>query len=225
MIYFAQFSVNDGEFSEADEYSAHFPDHERRDIPRSDLYVLVEPALSGSEEFCRQLLEAMGQLFHQSKNSLTGGILRAMQAAHFQLRDWNRRSFREHRVAAGISALAVTDGEAYLGQVGPALAFARSNGAVSRLEPNIPEAMSPLGTDDEFWPAFSRIGFVSGDTVLLFSSNVGELLGESAVREALRYEPDQALPQVYRHVRELSDCSAVIVAAGDDEEEDEEPEE
>src|SRR5712692_4719575 len=105
MLYFAQFSISAGELREVDEYSAYFPEHDRRELPRSDLYVLVEPALPGSEEFCLQLLEAMGQLFHQSKQSLTGGMLRAMQAAHFQLRDWNRRSFREHRVAAGISAL------------------------------------------------------------------------------------------------------------------------
>lgn len=222
MLYFAQFSISSGELRGVDEYSGYFPERERRELPRSDLYVLVEPALPGSEEFCRQLLEAVGDLFHETKQSMTGGMLRALQAAHFQLRDWNRRSFREHRVAAGISALAVMDGEAYLGQVGPALAFGSSAGDLRRLEPYLPEAMSPLGTDDEFWPSFSRIAFAPGDSVILLSSNAAELLSDTIVRDALRHEPDQVLPQVYRYVRHLDDCSAVIVSASEDEEAPEE---
>ena len=63
--------------------------------------------------------DAIGDIFHESKASLTGGMLRALRSAHENLRDWNRRSLKEHRVAAGVSCLAMHDNEAYLAQVGP----------------------------------------------------------------------------------------------------------
>jgi len=65
------------------------------------------------------------------------------------------------------------------------------------------------------------IAFEPGDSVILLSSNAAELLSDTIVRDALRHEPDQVLPQVYRYVRQLEDCSAVIVSASEDEEDPE----
>ena len=80
----------------------------------SDLFVVVEPAHEGSEEYCRDLSQVIGKQFRERRLSLTGGILRALKAAHESLRDWNRRSLKQHRVAAGVSCLALRGAGAHL---------------------------------------------------------------------------------------------------------------
>ena len=54
-----------------------FPD-EMRGPEASDLLLIVQPATAGSVEFCAELKEAVGSVFHKSKVSLTGGLLRAL---------------------------------------------------------------------------------------------------------------------------------------------------
>jgi hypothetical protein len=105
-----------------------------------DLYVLVQPALPGSEEFCGQLVAVVGHLFERQDLSLTGALTKAISAAHENLREWNRRSLREHQVAAGLSCLVVRGTLAYLAQAGPSLAYFRRGDAVtpSRLTTRAP---------------------------------------------------------------------------------------
>ncbi|HXG35682.1 MAG TPA: hypothetical protein VNL15_01805 [Dehalococcoidia bacterium] len=222
MLYLARFSILDGEVRDEARWADFFPHSSKQDLEPSDLCVLVEPALPGSEEFCDQLVEAIGQLYHQRKLSLSGGLLRAFQAANLQLREWNRKSFKEHRIAAGVSALALTDNMAYLAQVGPALAFARQQSAqtarpeVQRLEPNIPEAMQPLGLDDEFWPSFFALPFQQGSSLLLLTSELGSLLDDQEVNEIMSQPPDTVLTLLQPRVRQIDGCSAVLIARTDD---------
>src|SRR3989442_4413301 len=127
MLWVGQFGIADGEAREQTPWVGVYPDPTNAEVT-SDLYLIVEPALPGSEEFCEELKEVVGSVFHKEKVSLTGGMLRALRSAHEQLRDWNQRSLREHRIAAGISCVAVHGNAAYLAQVPPAWA-ARYDGA------------------------------------------------------------------------------------------------
>ena len=170
-------------------------------------------ALPGSEDYCRDLSEAIGKQFRERRLSLTGGILRALKAAHENLRDWNRRSLKEHRVAAGVSCLAVRGPEAYLGQVAPASAVLLSSGALRRLEPSLPDATEPLGLHEEFWPHFSRHELAEGDRLLLLSKDLASAFSDQELTEALRPPPEETLPMLYRKGKDMPHCAALLVAA------------
>jgi len=219
MLWVNQFGIVDGEVREESPWVGVFPEGGRVEPQEAaDLFVLVEPALPGSEDYCRDLSEAIGKQFRERRLSLTGGILHALKAAHDNLRDWNRRSLKQHRVAAGVSCLALRGAaapgwEAYLGQVTPAAAAVLHNGSLARLEPTLPDAAEPLGLHEQFWPDLSRHQLREGDRLLLLSSGLAAALSDRELAEALRPPPEETLPLLYRKGKEMSHCAAILLAA------------
>jgi hypothetical protein len=177
------------------------------------VYALVYPALPGSEEFCAEMKDAIGEAFHRQKASLTGGLLRALQTAHENLREWNRRSLKDHRVAAGVSCVAAAGNLAHLAQVGPASAAFFHRGVVHVLRPRLPGAVEALGLEDEFWPEFWRFEMEDGDRLLLLSPDLAQALPEYELAPILAGSGEDALPQLYEKARGLDDCGALLVAA------------
>jgi hypothetical protein len=218
MLWVNQFGIVDGQVREESPWVGVFPEGGHVEPQEAtDLFVLVEPALPGSEDYCRDLSQAIGKQFRERRLSLTGGILRALKAAHENLRDWNRRSLKQHRVAAGVSCVALRGGaapdcEAYLGQVAPAAAALVHDGSLARLEPTMPDAVEPLGLHEEFWPDFSRHQLREGDRLLLLSSGLAAVLSDEELAEALRPPPEETLPLLYRKGKEMPYCAAVLVA-------------
>ncbi len=215
MLWVAQFGIADGEAREETPWVGVYPDAGRGEEP-SDLYLIVEPALPGSEEFCEELKEAIGSVFHNDKLSLTGGLLRALNAAHENLREWNSRSLKEHRVAAGVSCLAVRHREAYLAQVAPASAIRYRKGEVLSLSPSLPDASEPLGLYDEFWPQFSRFDLEDEDRLLLLSPGLAQAIPPGELAAALNLRAEEALPALYRQARSVPNCGAVLLAVRPD---------
>jgi hypothetical protein len=211
MLWVGQFGIVDGEAWEHAPWIGAFVDPHPGD-DSADLYVIVEPALPGSQEFSGELTDAIGSVFHQGRASLTGALLRALKAAHANLIEWNRRSLKEHRVAAGASCLAVRAHEAYLAQVAPASAVHYHQGSLLTLNPTIPGAVEPLGLHDEFWPHFSRLELTEGDRLLLLSPALAGALPPQDLVSALDLPPDEALPALYRQARSLDNCGALLVA-------------
>ncbi|HEU5323162.1 MAG TPA: hypothetical protein VFX28_20315, partial [Methylomirabilota bacterium] len=128
-------------------------------------------------------------------------------------RDWNRRSLKQHRVAAGVSCLALRGDEAYLGQVAPGAAAVLKDGSLQRLQPRLPEALEPLGLHDEFRPDFSRHELSPGDRILLLSSGLAAALSDEELTAALQALPEETLPLLYRKAKGMPYCAAVLVAA------------
>ena len=217
-LWVSHFNIVGGEVQQEGPWLAAFPDRSHGDTKPSDLYLVVEPALPGSEELCAQLVAAIGKLFHQRKLSLTGGLLWALRAAHEQMRDWNRKSLKEHRVAAGTSCLALCGSEAYLAQVGPTIAYLRLQDGLRRIQPHIPNAQEPLGLYAEFWPAFSRYELSAGDRVLLATSNLAAAVGDQEVKAALALRAEECLAPLYQQARHLSDCGALLLTLAEDDE-------
>lgn len=218
MLWVGQFGVVDGEAKEESPWVGAFPDR-GGDEEAADVFLLVEPALPGSEEFCEELKRAVGEVFLKSKVSLTGGILRALKAAHEDLREWNRRSIKDHRVAAGVSCVAVrrpaepaSIDEAYLAQVGPAVAVLYHGGFAQYLAPSMPGATDPLGLNETFWPEFTRLEIDEGDRLLLISPGLAASLPEVELSAALDLEPEDVLPALYRLSRSQRNCAALLVA-------------
>lgn len=213
MLWVGQFGIVGGEAREESPWIGVYPHRGRGEAPSPDLYLLVEPALEGSEEFCGELVEAIGTVFHRHRLSLTGALLRALKAAHEHLRDWNRKSLREHQVAAGVSCLALQGDEGYLAQVAPACAFTRRAGSITRLEPTLPEADQPLGLQERFWPHFRHLELSQGDRILLLSPALAQSVPEGDLTAALALPAQEILPALYRRARAVGKGCALLIAA------------
>ena len=213
MLWVGQFGIVDGKAQEQSPWVGIFPQGGRAEPEEAaDLFVVVEPALPGSEDYCRDLAQTIGKQFREHPLSLTGGILRAVRAAHENLRDWNRRSLKQHRVAAGVSCLALRGGEAYLGQVVPAAAVLLRDGVLKRLQPSLPDAIEPLGLNEEFWPDLSRQELREDDRLLLLSTGLAAALSDDELTAALRPPPEETLPLLYHKGKEMPNCAALLVA-------------
>jgi len=205
-----RFSVVRGQAQEQGPWLGTFS-RQCADEEADELFVLVEPALAGSEEFCEQLVQAVGQVYCQDPLSITGALQRSLKAAHDRLRDWNDRSLPEHRVAAGATCLAVRGQVAYLAQAGPSLVFHFSEGRLRRLLPE-DDAAQPLGLAEEFQPQLSRFELASGDLLLMVSTRLDDLADEATVSRLLGRGADQVLPELYLLSRGQEEFSAVLLS-------------
>jgi serine/threonine protein phosphatase PrpC len=215
MLWVSQFGIAGGQTREETPWVGAYPDAHSEDS--CDLYLLVEPATPGSEEFCAELKDALAAVFYKWRGSITGGLLSALRAAHEDLRDWNRRSMKDHHVAAGLSCLAVRPGgpphEAYLAQVGPAAAVAFRNDALTAVRPTLPDSLEPLGLFDEFRPDFSHHELEEGGRLLLLSPGLLDALSLEQLSAPLSSAPEDVLPSLYLQARSLPNCAALLVAA------------
>lgn len=205
-----RFAIVDGHPQEEGPYLRSFPRH-RPDEEEDELYVLVDPATPSSEEYAGQLLDAIGRMYKQDALSLTGAVLRALRAAHQQLRDWNQRSLREHRIGAGVSCLAVRGRTAYLAQVGPSLAFHVGDGRFRRIEPE-DGAAEPLGQSEQTEPSFRKYDLSAGDLLLLAPPGILDMLDEEALKSILLRGGEEALVELYRLARDQQEFSLVLLA-------------
>ena len=177
----------------------------------ASVFVVVEPATPGSEEGCEEVLQLMGHSLGRWSLSLTGGILRAMRDVHRLLQSWNAHGLSEQQIGFGASALAVRGEEAYLGQVGPALAWTCTRGRLEEVMPRIPEATGPLGLCQDFYPAFTRLRLLPGDALaLLFTGAVGLSRAQEA-QGAMAADPDRALALLVDDIGAHQNFAALIV--------------
>ena len=174
------------------------------------LLVLAEPVDARSAEFAHEVADAIASLFRRESLSLTGGVLRALRQAHANLAEWNRRSLREHRVAVGVTCIAIRDGEATVAQLGPSTVYVRTGDFVRRLERQ-PASLQPLGGADAVEPDFTRVP-LSGNDLLLLTSNVEEAIGRDAIAAALLVGPERALADLFLGTRNIPELTAVLIA-------------
>jgi len=80
-VWVGRFAIVDGQPQEEGPLLRSFP-RQRPDEDEDELYVLVEPAAPGNKEYYGQLVEAVGRMYQQDTLSITGAVLRALQAAH-----------------------------------------------------------------------------------------------------------------------------------------------
>lgn len=209
-IWVGRFAIVAGQPQEEGPLLRSFP-RQRPDEGEDELFVLVEPASPASKEYCGQLVDAVGRMYQQDPLSLTGAVLRALKTAHQQLRDWNQRTLREHRVGAGVSCLAVRERTAYLAQIGPSVAYYVGDGRFHRIVPE-DGAAQPLGQAEQAEPVFNRYQLSPGDLVLIASPRIDELLDEESLRSILLRGGDEALVELFRLARDQQEFSLVLLA-------------
>lgn len=205
-----RFSILHGQAQEEGPWLGSFI-RQRPNDESDELFVLVEPALEGSEDFCEQLVQAIGRRYSEDTLSITGALQRSLRAAHDHLIDWNRRSLREHRVAAGASCLAVRGQVAYLAQAGPGLAYYFSQGRLQRLLPE-DAAAEAIGIAEELQPQIGRFELAPGDLLLIATSGLDDLADEAAVEHILARGADEALPELYLLSRDQEHFMAVLLS-------------
>ena len=204
-----RYSMVDGQVRE---HGPWLVDRQReRDEETIRLLVLAEPVDDRSAEFCSEVAEAVAALFARESLSITGGLLRALQQAHTNLAEWNRRSLREHHVAVGVTCVVIRDGEATIAQVGPSVAYVPGANGVTRLSTEGLPAAAPLGGRDEIEPRFTATD-ISGREVLLLTSTVERIIGLRQIEESLGAGPKGALTELFRRTRRVTDMTAVLVA-------------
>jgi hypothetical protein len=209
-IWVGRFCITDGKPQEEGPFLRSFP-RQRPDEEEDELYVLVEAATPASKEHCAQLADAIGRMYRQDILSITGAVARALKSAHHQLRDWNERTLREHRAAAGVTCLAIRDRTAYVSQIGPSVAFHVGDGRFERLTP-AEDAAQPLGEADLIEPLFHRYELSPGDLLLIVSPRIDELIGEDHLRSILLRGGDEALVELFRLARDEQEFGLVLLA-------------
>ena len=175
------------------------------------LLVLAEPVDERSAEFCEEVASAVAELFARESLSITGGLLRALQQAHANLEEWNRRSLREHRIAVGITCVAVRDSEATIAIAGPGVVYLSGRGGNERLTAAEEPAASPLGGSAPVEPLFRTVPLEQQD-LLLISGAAEQLLGREAITATLAAGPQRALAELFVRTRELPEVTAVLIA-------------
>ena len=216
-----RFAIVEGQPREESPLLRSFP-RQRPDEEEDELYVLVEPSSPGNTEYCAQLVDAIGRMYQQDTLSMTGAALRALKVANQQLRDWNERSLREHRVGAGVSCLVVRGRTAYLAQVGPVVAFHVGDGSFRRIVPE-EGLIEPLGVAEAIEPVFTRYELSPGDLLLLASPHIEDLLDEETLRAMLLRGADDALVELFGVARGQQEFSLVLLACVVEAEAKEEP--
>ena len=207
-----RFCVADGRVEEEGPWLGSLV-RQRPDEESDELYILIEPASPGSEEYSSQLVDVISQLYSRDPLSLTGALTRSLRAAHDHLRDWNRRSLREHQVGAGAGCLALRGGDAYLAQVGPTIAWLRNaDGAFRRVEPPGADFEHALGIAEEFEPQLTRVQLNPGDLVLLASTQLTTMLPDAQVERIMARGADDALPELYLLCRDRPNMALVLLS-------------
>ena len=211
-IWVGRYAIVGGEVRE------HGPWLVERQCARDDdpvrLLVLAEPVDERSSEFCHQVADAVADLFCRESLSMTGGLLRALRQAHANLAEWNRRSLREHRVAVGITCVAIREHEATLAQAGPGVVYVAGPAGPQRLstdDPAAEAAIPPVGGAEQVQPLFHSFS-LPPHQLLLLTESAERQLSPTAIAQTLAGGPERALADLFVRTRELDDVTAVLVA-------------
>ena len=183
----------------------------RRDDESVRLLVLAEPLDERSAEFCHEVADAVSELFSRESLSMTGGLLRALQQAHDNLAEWNRRSLREHQVAVGLTCVAIRDGEATIAQAGPGIVYVSGAAGAERLSTEGEPSALPLGGPRPLEPRFHTVRLADHE-LLLISSEIERVVDPAAIGQTLAVGPQRALAEFFVYTRSLQDATAVLVA-------------
>ena len=175
------------------------------------LLILVEPVSEDSNSVCSEIAQAVATLFFREKLSVTGALLRSLRQADSNLKEWNKRSLREHHVAVGLTCVVIAGKEATIAQVGPSLGYIISDEQASPLRTKNYPAAIPLGGEGIIQPLFSKLSLDS-EYILFFSSFLENVLSTDELSFCLNSGPSQCLGELYSRTRNVKDMAAIILA-------------
>jgi len=204
----ARFVVDNGQVSEEGSRLRIF---QRRhlDEPDADLYLISEPTGPRGDEHAGQALKEIGAIFVADRQSLTGGLIRALRATNEKLVDWNQRSIAREQVGASIAGLILCGGVVYVAQCGPMLALFQRGDRGQRFAAR-DEAATPLG-EAPIEPDLRRFDLAVGDLLLLASPSLSEIVDGETLDTLLERGAEAALPELYLRTRHLPGFALLAV--------------
>ncbi len=180
-----------------------------KELGHASAFVVVEPVGTADDALVEQAIDVLTRSFQRQNLSLTGAILRCLQAMQDGLLDWNRVSLRDQRAGLGVSCLVVRGSEAYLAQTGPALAYMKTGATFRRFISDSDKP--PLGFVDAVDPVLSRHTLTAGDVVVLASSSLS-YRGNDEISTALSLPPDEAMHRLQTLAVGPSPCAVLLIA-------------
>lgn len=166
---------------------------------RGTMYIYIETlgGLPNPAYTMERLAEIIKNEYYQASGSVTGGLSQALRAANEWLFEENLNSPREQRGVAGVSCAILRDGDLYVGQIGPALAYLAQADGVRRFPEDSPwlrqaipsdaerAASPPLGVRRVIEPQFYHATPESGATFVLASPALARLAADEDIAAAL----------------------------------------
>jgi hypothetical protein len=187
---------------------------------RGRLCVLIEVlgGLPDPDQTIEQLSGIIRSTYSESAGSITGSIGAALQAANEWLFEANLSSSREERGVAGVSCAVLRDGELYLGQLGPALAYLLQADGMRRFPEDSPwlrkaipseserAASPPIGVRRVVKPQFFHASVGVGDTFMLASPDLARLAAGRLIAQALEKGSQEAAEdlRLFAHDRNIN---------------------
>ena len=186
------------------------------------LSILAEPAADGAEAFMDQFVRRIGELFDPSARSLTGALKFAVEAAHEELRAWNRQHLPAEHAMYGLSCLIQREDQAaVLGQAGPSaglmagdagLAGLRSTTLYSHLPRSTDPVAAAIGGSDPINLEFAAGPDADDGWALLLTSNAASLLDAERRVRLSRMAVDETLRDLYPSMVNLRDAAGLVVS-------------
>ncbi len=186
------------------------------------LSILAEPAAEGAEAFMDQFVRRIGELFDPAARSLTGALKLAVEAAHEELRAWNRQHLPAEHAMYGLSCLMQReDRVAVLGQAGPSagllagdagLAGLRSTTLYSHLPRSTDPVSAAIGGSDPINLEFAAGPDAGDGWALLLTSNAASLLDAERRVRLSRLAVDETLRDLYPSMVNLRDAAGLVVS-------------
>lgn len=209
-----QFAILDGEVVDRGPGAGVF--HGRGPAgDRPELYIVAEGTTPAGEEFAWHVVSALGQLWATLDLSLTGALQRLFREAQLLVRDCNRKSIHEHRVALGLTCFARRGQQAVVAQAGPAAAFHLNGGHLDLILPE-GDAAAPLNGRTLIEPWLTRLEFEPGDRLLLISTPGANALDDEIAAGILAQPDERVLAELYHRVSDIPRVTVLLVASSGD---------
>ncbi len=181
------------------------------------LSVLAEAASAGGGAFIDQFVQRVCERFDPSVRSLTGALNTVIEAAHAELRAWNRQRLPDEQALYGLSCLIQRDDQpALLAQSGPSLALLAGEAGPADLRRidlhrQLADASAAtIGGGAPITVTFAAAPAASG-WALLFTSNAALML-DAELRVALsRLAVEDTLRHLHPAMLHLRDAAAIAV--------------
>jgi len=192
---------------------------------RGNLYVLVETvgAFPDSALVQEEIVAGVAQEYFRTSGSITAGIRAAIKTANIHLFEKNLKAQPEERGIAGVTLMVLKDRAAYLGQLGPALAYHAGRGECRRLpadsswlsseslEDIDPSQLPPLGLRREVEPELSHLHLQQGDVLLLASTILSRILPDEDIRAAAMGSDALTVRENLEALTKDTDISVLVV--------------
>jgi len=192
---------------------------------RGDLYVLLESPQGSRlpDALCHQLIESITDTYYGTAGSITRGLREAVMAANQMLFEGNLRKDIERSCIAGINCVVVREGDAYVAQLGPALASFISQGEVVRYpadsiwlrtaspSPFDQHVAPPAGLRRDVEPDLFHTRLSPGDLLVLSSTGLARTASAQDLASAVAGRVGSALRSSIEGLAQGGDLTVLVI--------------